>query len=73
MAVVTAPKGPVKPPVSQGTPNCAVEEKDGKMIVHFVIDDPTAVKRLKSRIGTMDPATYLWDNILYRNVIGSLF
>lgn len=68
MAVVTAPKGPVKAPVSQGTPQCAVEEKGGKMIVHFVIEEPATIKRLKSRMGPQDPATYLWDNILKRAI-----
>jgi hypothetical protein len=55
-------------PVLLPTEKCAVVERDGSATVVFRIE-PTEWKRYKTRIGTMDPADYLWDNVLKRSIV----
>jgi hypothetical protein len=53
--------------------NCAVEKSpDGGMIVHFRVDVARAA-RLRTRMGPMDPARYLWENIINRALEAETF
>lgn len=76
MATVTQPK-PAPPPKVQANPlssgeKCAVEEREGGAVVHFRID-PQDWARLKRRMGPQDPARYMWENHLYRMIMGAVY
>lgn len=63
------------PKTSGPTPaqNCRVElQPDGKLVVSFLVDE-LATRRLRSRAGAMDLATYLWENILKRAVVDHVY
>ncbi len=66
------PEEYVPPSVLSSTQKCAVEEREDGAVVHFRID-PTEWARLKRKMGTQDPALFLWDNMLYRNIIGMVY
>lgn len=66
-------KSPFGPPRIASTPEappqkCSVDEADGKAVVHFHIDDPMTLTRLKRRAGQQDLATFLWENIIRRGI-----
>lgn len=54
------------------TQNCAIEEREDGAVVHFRID-PTRWARLKRKVGTQDPAMFLWENLLHRSIEGLVF
>ena len=71
--VVPIPQSAQQSVPPKPSPNCSVERtKDGGMTVHFKID-PLRTKRLLLRAGTMDPATYLWENVINRAVEADVF
>lgn len=51
---------------------CRVEVIGGKVYCVFEIA-PELMPRLKSRSGPIDLARYLWENILYRAIIGHIY
>lgn len=52
---------------------CLVSERpDGSILVCFVIE-PVAARRYQKRRGTMDLGRYLWENVIKRNVVDSVF
>jgi len=48
------------------------ERPDGSIVVVFVIDSLTA-KRYHSRRGVMDLGRYLWENVIKRAVVDSVW
>jgi len=46
--------------------------EEGGVIVHFKID-PQDWTRLQRRMGPQDPATYMWENHLYRMIMGAVY
>jgi hypothetical protein len=64
-----APTVPTVPP-----PACEVaDQPDGSVIITLRINDPTAMRRHRSRAGVMDLGKYLWENILKRAVVDSVY
>lgn len=59
-------------PVPVATVRCQVTEKNEGALVTFSID-PQTWKRLKSRMGKMEPGKYLWEEILHRAIEGSVY
>lgn len=59
-ATQTKPTAPASTRTSlSSTPKCAVEERESGAVVHFRID-PAIWARYKTRIGSQDPAEYLY-------------
>jgi len=54
------------------TPKCVVTEGPDGTLVTFKID-PQDWARLQRRMGPQDPATYMWENHLYRMIMGAVY
>ncbi len=72
---------PVKPASPEKTTAEEVIEKKcyltnsieaGGVIVHFKID-PQDWTRLQRRMGAQDPATFMWENYLYRMIMNAVY
>lgn len=62
------PNPALQPTPAAPTSKCSVEKApNGGLIVHFLIG-PQEAKRILSRVGPGDPATWLWDNLLRRGI-----
>lgn len=63
-------------PAYKARPYCVVapeETPEGEIgVVTFTID-PMTWARLKRKMGTLDQGTYLWQNIINRNVQGWVY
>ncbi len=57
---------------SAPAPKCTVTEfADGAMVAFQI--DPQDWARLKRRMGTQDPARFMWENHLYRMIMGAVY
>jgi len=57
-----------------GYTKCEVSYLDnGTASVTFLIEDPSVVKRLEQRAGSIDLGRYLFENVLYRAVVDHVY
>jgi len=61
-------------PATPGVPvKCrVVDQPDGGMQVSFLVE-PDVAKRIRSRAGTMSIERYIWESILHRAVVDSVY
>lgn len=74
MAVKTQPNPNAQPtPASVTCHLCRTRElADGSLRVEFDIP-PEVLKRYLTRIGNRHISYYLWENVIYRNLIGHVY
>ena len=61
------------PVVTAPVPNCeAVDLPDGSVIITVHVD-PQVIKRHRLRAGGMDINRYMWENVLHRALVDSVY
>jgi hypothetical protein len=70
----TAPAAPAPAPSPyQSTPVCEVVELPDGTGVATVLIDANVLARHKRRAGPMDISKYLWENVLHRALVDSVY
>lgn len=54
-------------------PNCVVETLPDQSVIITLRVDAATMKRHKSRANGMDLSKYMWDNILHRALVDSVY